>query len=477
MLGDERSIEASLDWQNAHPDALWMFNLHYFDDLNAAETPGRVLWQRAFIERWLRENPPGVGVGWAPYPTSVRVVNWIRWLLRGEEPVPGMLHSLAIQTRYLRDRLEHHLLGNHLFVNIKALLFAGTFFDGPEADRWRSEGHRLLARELEEQILDDGGHFERSPMYHALILEDVLDLLALERAFPGTGPLTATLRAAAARMQDWLTAMTHPDGEIALFNDATTGVAATPAALAGYAGTLDIPKAPTPTVVDLPASGYTRIERGGAVLLTDAGELGPDYLPAHGHADTLSFELSIQGRRVIVDSGVSEYGRSAERVRQRGTRAHNTVVVDDEDSSEVWSGFRVARRARVIERRVDVTAARVTIRAAHDGYHRLRGRVTHSRLWDIENGALAIHDEVRGHGRHRVEIVLHFAPDLRPVPLRDGLWSLGERIQVETDPGLVWTVRAGTVHPSMGARIPAWILEGRVDATLPVQARTAIMWM
>jgi len=454
-----------------------MYNLHYFDDLDAGGEPGRGLWQRAFLERWLRDNPPTQGIGWDSYPMSLRIVNWIRWLWRGEAPVGEMIESLAIQARHLRARLEHHLLGNHLFVNAKALLFAGTYFQGAEADAWRAEAERLLAREMGEQILEDGGHFERSPMYHALILADVLDLVALAKAAPGSTGLQHRLRAMASPMLRWLAAMSHPDGEIALFNDAVTGVAPAHAALAGYARTLGILADESSTaVVDLAASGYTRVERTGAVLITDTAPLGPDHQPGHGHADTLSFELSIAGQRVIVDSGVSEYGTSPERLRQRGTAAHNTVVIDHVDSSEVWSGFRVARRARIRDRRVDVAPERVTISASHDGYRRLLGRVEHARRWEIEDGSIAILDDIRGKGRHDVEIRFHFAPQVRPERQGESLWVLGPGLRIETAPELSWSANESTYHPAMGARIPAWVLTGMARADLPLRAINRIVW-
>ena len=67
--------------------------------------------------------------------------------------------------------------------------------------------------------------------------------------------------------------------------------------------------------------------------------MGPDYIPGHAHADTLSFELSIGAQRVFVNSGTSEYGLSPKRLNQRKTAAHNTVEVDGKDSSQVWSGL------------------------------------------------------------------------------------------------------------------------------------------
>ena len=82
------------------------------------------------IGKWIEENPPGMGNGWEPYPLSLRIINWIKWVLDRYGLPDEALYSLAVQTRYLFKKLEYHLLGNHLYVNAKALVFAGLFFDG-----------------------------------------------------------------------------------------------------------------------------------------------------------------------------------------------------------------------------------------------------------------------------------------------------------------------------------------------------------
>ncbi len=151
-------------------------------------------------------------------------------------------HSLAVQVRYLRKPLEYHLLGNHLFANAKALTFAGLFFSGAEAEEWLAKGLILLQREIAEQILPDGGHFERSPMYHSIILEDILDLINLATVYPNRIPVTQiqTWRQTAQNMLAWLSTMIHPDGGIALFNDAALGIASTPAEINAYAERLTL---------------------------------------------------------------------------------------------------------------------------------------------------------------------------------------------------------------------------------------------
>lgn len=456
-----RLIQAA-DWNRPDWDKLWLYNLHYFDDLNAVDAEARRHWQHLLIARWIAENPPGHGNGWEPYPLSLRIVNWIQWSLAGNILEPVWVHSLAVQARYLARRLERHLLGNHLFANAKALVYAGLFFAGPEAERWLHAGLDILDRQLPEQILPDGGHFERSPMYHAIILKDFLDLLNIDQVYSGQAGISriGRWRDATLQMLSWLRVMIHPDGCIAFFNDAAFDIASNLAELADYARRLDI-SVPSATsqgnagpsfAILLPDSGYARLQAGPAVLLADVGKIGPDYLPGHAHADTLSFELSLFGQRVIVNSGTSCYGISIERQRQRGTAMHNTVVVDGQDSSEVWGGFRVARRARPLDLRSGEAANGVWVECAHDGYQRLPGRVTHRRRWTLNPTSLRLTDRLDGRYR-KASAQLHLHPTIRA-----GLNSVRQGwLELPNSQYLHWSVEGGsarlapsTWHPCFG---------------------------
>jgi len=457
-----------LGWDGPQRKKLWRYNQHYFDDLNAQDAPYRMTWHLALVNDWVAHNPPGQGNGWEPYPLSLRVVNWVKWTLNGAALPPAAHKSLAVQVRWLTGRLENHLLGNHLFANAKALVMAGFYFKGPEADAWLALGLRVLARELPEQILPDGGHFERSTMYHALALEDILDLVNVSQCFVGRC-LPAQLQQVAEwpqRARDllaWLQAMCHPDGEISLFNDAAFNIAPSLAELEGYARRVLVGVATKVTVplVQLGESGYVRLARGQAVALLDVAPIGPDYLPGHAHADTLSFELSLGTQRVLVNSGTSCYGSSTERLRQRGTAAHNTVVVNGQDSSEVWDGFRVARRAYPlwlnIQQSADATATEV--RSAHNGYARLKGKPVHHRTWRLDSQSLTVTDRVEG-PHQSAEARFHFHPAVQvetgpgqaegSATLPDGtvmVWRL-DHGQARLEPS-TWHPRFGYVEPNV----------------------------
>jgi len=396
FLNKEGTAVSKDDWNDPNQEKLWLYNLHYFDDLNAENAYDRNEWHRDLINRWIDENPPGKGNGWEPYPLSLRVVNLIKWALAGNELDEKAIQKLAVQIRYLDRKIEYHLLGNHLFANAKALLFAGLFFEGGDAAIWYKKGMGVLAAELIEQVMADGGHFERSPMYHSIILEDLLDLINVHQAYQKKVP--ESWKESAKKMLHWLAVMSHPDGEISLFNDAAFGIAPNYGKLVAYAERLGLQtyEIRLQRLTRLDATGYLRLQTDDAVAFLDVAPIGPDYLPGHGHADTLNFELSLFGSRVIVDSGTSCYGTSPERLRQRGTTSHNTVTINNENSSEVWSGFRVARRAYPIDLKIEEQRDAVLVSCGHDGYKRLSGSPVHYRHWQLENNKIAITDSIAG---------------------------------------------------------------------------------
>lgn len=395
FLGVTRDLDR-WGWDSPELPLLWRYNQHYFDDLNAQGAPARLDWHRSLLRRWLAENPPGRGTAWAPYPLSLRLVNWCKWFLGGQAPEAAWLDSLAAQARWLMQRLEWHLLGNHLFINAKALVFAGLFFEGPEAERWLGCGLAILEQELPEQFLDDGGQFERSPMYHALAVEDLLDLVqVIEHLAPGQAPvrrLLPELRTRASKALWWMRCMAHGDRSLVRFNDTAEGIAPCAAELERVAQCLQIeaPQPPASGAVHLAATGYARLARGPALLFLDVARIGPDYLPGHAHADTLSFELSLCGQPILINRGTSEYGTGPRRMVERGTAAHNTVQCGAHDSSEVWSGFRVGRRARPR----DVEVRDDGVQAAHDGYLHLPGKPLHRRRWQLSSKGLQVDDTV-----------------------------------------------------------------------------------
>ena len=457
---------------------LWRYNQHYFDDLNAVNAVERGEWHLALLQRWVEENEAGVDVGWDPYPTSLRIVNWVKWQAAGNALPDCCVQSLAVQARWLMRRIEWHILGNHLFANAKALIFAGLFFLGEEADQWLRKGLKIVANQLSEQVLIDGGHFERSPMYHAIFLEDLLDLLNLTRSFPGVVPEVnvANWMKVAQVMLCWLHGMTHPDGEIVFFNDAAIGIASSPGDLTAYASRLGFQANPVGArVTHFTESGYVRIASRDSLAFLDVAPVGPDYLPGHAHADTLSFELALFGQRVFVNGGTSEYGASAVRHFERGTAAHNTVVVSDENSSEVWGAFRVARRAYPQKLCIEEQNDSVTVACSHDGYRRLPGKPMHRRTWQFSESALVVSDQIDGHF-DRAIARFHVHPTVTISSVDAGGWLLklsrGQKILVNVEAGVPQWSQSHHA-PEFGMRLEMQCLEVVLGEN---GARVCITW-
>ncbi len=364
--------------------------------------------QVEFCREWVSANPVGSEPGWHPYPTSLRIVNWCKAQFKAED----LLRSLYLQMAYLYRNLETHLLGNHLLENARALVFAGAFFgEQGEAPQWLERGLEIYREQTPEQILGDGGHFERSPMYHALMLQGYVDVLnLLPKGHSDRSWVSETVR----QMCDFLLSVTHPGNRIALFNDATRKGSCSTKELLMYGE----------RVLNLQPERRSRFDETGyyihasddAYLIIDGGPIGPDYLPAHAHADIFSYELSVDGILFVVDSGVYEYEAGDMREYARSTRAHNTVCVDGEDQAECWDSFRVARRYPPRNVSFEQQEERSVFEGTFDGYAQLIGDcIDHRRRVEADGREkkITVEDYVTGEGCHTVESRIHLHPKVR----------------------------------------------------------------
>lgn len=465
-------------WNDSDRDRLWLYNVHYFDALNARSSASLSELHHQYIDAWLADNSPGIGCGWEPYPISLRVVNWVKWLSRYPKlSNEDMLISLRQQVESLSKKLEYHLLGNHLFANAKALVFAGAYFEGPAAERWLHKGLLLLNREIKSQFLMDGGHFERSPMYHALILWDLCDLVHLTDC-SGLPILQSQRQAWTLQIKQalsWLQHMIHPDDGIAFFNDAALGIAPEIDQILNYSKLLaiscDHQDPPRFDMYSLPYSGYFTVylpNQGKAIL--DVANVGPDHQPGHAHADTLSFEMSLFGHRFIVNSGTSKYGNDQLRQLQRSTKLHNTVCVNNKNSSDIWSGFRVGRRAYAHLLSSSVGQDRIYIGGSHDGYKHLRSGVVHYRTWDFKNTALCITDQISG-PYVSAEARFYFHPDVTTIKQDEEtvicILASGELIRISIEGGRSMRVEPSMWYPYFGKELE--------NSCLVISFKTAIL--
>jgi hypothetical protein len=366
--------------------------------------------------------------------------------------------SLESQLSTLSRNLETHLLGDSYLSNLIALVMGGLAFEGSCSNAWlRFE--RTLRGQLGEQVLPDGAHVARSPMYHSLLLESVLDLVNVAGATTRRTPsgLAETLRETAARMLGAMVVWTHPDGEVALFGDCSFGVAHPPATLLAYGAALGVaPRGPMRPGI-LEDAGFVRISSGPFTAITSVAGPMPTYQPGHAHCDALAFELSVGRQRVVTDTGVMEYLPGPLRDISRSTRSHATVEVNGADQAELWAAHWIGGRPRVAlasaepGRRLEATCASWSTR---DTIHR--------RIVEAKPGALEVRDTVEGPPRP-VRFTLPLAPGLEPrldrnrarLRLRDGTW-----VRIDLPEGLHFTLERGLYFPEFGRAVERCVLVG-----------------
>ncbi len=453
LLNKEITLGTPVNWNPTGTTRLWRYNLHYFDyaidlalltdvenDKASADALGHLL------RDWIEHNPVGQGVGWHSYPTARRIVNWIQAvtlatpqkMFRDSKSRDQFNGSLYQQARFLEDHLEFDCLGNHLIANGKALLFAGLFFGGAAGGRWHEKGQHILWCELREQILDDGGHEERSPMYHSIVLQDYLEVVLAEQL--NKHKIPDWVRERLIQMADFLDGVLHPDGQLPLFGDSAFGIARCPgdvlaaserllgtpgrwsnAKPANYSALLACPEQTNSSQADLPripsnywpATGYAKLQgaQPGSQLIVDTKPLGPSHLPAHGHCSLFSYELSLEGQPIIVDSGVEEYEAGPWRDFWRSTRAHNALTVDGAEQSEVWASFRAGQRAALQQCAFVENNYGSIFVGRHGGFATQKSPTPHRRIIaGLNEGIWLVFDQVFGHGSHRIDSYVHFHP-------------------------------------------------------------------
>lgn len=473
LLEREVVFDGAIDWQHADEGPLWMFLLHQFHWARDPAIPAET--RAAALLDWVERYPDGYG--WLSDPTSFRAINWTKLLLTpGAFPEDAALRariagSVASQLETLSRHLETHLLANHYFTNLSALTLAGLAFEGPLADRWLS--HEAAFRgELAEQIGGDGAHYERAPMYHGALLEQVLDVWNVaEASGRAPEPLREALRDTAERMLGALRVYTHPDGEIALFADSAFGFAHPPAVLHGYAEALGLrARGPDPPGL-LADAGYVRLEAGGFTLLASVAGALPSYMPGHHHADALAFELSLGEDRVVTDTGVCEYVPGPKRAQSRATRSHATLELDGRDQSELWAAHRVGGRSEVtLVSAAPPHRAEATCRSwfARDSLHR--------RSFEAHVDGIEIVDRVEGTPRE-LRSTLPLAPGVG-VTLSGARARLrtpqGQRLEVELPDALAWSVERLPYMTHFGRSLERDALVGTGRSQEPLRMRIGL---
>ncbi|MDI1293536.1 MAG: alginate lyase family protein [Methylobacter sp.] len=415
FLNLSHSFDGAIDWNCPEHGKLWIYNLTYFDFL---QQEGLSREEGLLLIHDFMAHMASMKDALEPFPVSLRSINWIKFLTCHNIKEQSIDDSLYAQYSILLDNLECHLLGNHLLENGFSLLFGSYYF---QDERLYNKAKDILKSELEEQILDDGAHFELSPMYHQIMLFRVLDCInLLQNNLWKQDALLIFLAEKAAKMLGWLQTISYRDGTIPHFNDSTNGIAPTTGQLNDYAKSLNLSIKNS----KLSACGYRKIVREGYECVIDVGRIGPDYIPGHAHADTLNFELRIAGKPFVVDAGLSTYEIGKRRDFERGTAAHNTVVVNGQNSSDVWGGFRVAERAGILA----LEEGDDRIKATHNGYKKLG--ISHTRTFEFYENKILISDQLNKNVEAKA--YLHFHPNVSEETIKKHILLEGGEFEIKT---------------------------------------------
>ena len=368
LLHHEERVNWGESWHACLSTPLWRFNLHYHEyllPLAKAYIDGgdaRYLEKaKGIIDSWIASCPlHRGGAAWDPYVISMRAVNWLAFLgeaadslAEDEAFVTRANESLVEQYAHLSQHLERDLLANHYLENLKTLVILACYF---KDDETLAVALPLLKGQIDEQILPDGMHFELSPMYHKVVLEDLLRTSAfLEVRGYEAHSLVGSFRLQ--DMCDTLWSLECNTDRTPLFNDSGNNVAKSRDALLACARErFGI----TPQYrKDFPDAGYYLLEDECAghkiKVIFDAGKPSPGYASGHMHCDALSFELFVDGKSWIVNSGTYAY-QDENRLDLKRTAAHSAPQVEDTEQAELWASFRVARMSSQVSVRLEEKA-------------------------------------------------------------------------------------------------------------------------
>ena len=435
------------------PSELWSESLHSFHWLRHFDAGGSEPVQehlRQLIAHWVRSYGSWHELAWRPHVLARRLITWSSFgrliLLHADVLFRSrVLLSMARQARHLSKTARTAAPGMPRITAAIGLVQSGVCL--PDGDWRMNKGLHILANELGEQILQDGGHVSRNPEN---VLAIASDLLALMDAMTQRDLIIpVTIRRALDRMMPMIRFMLHGDGRLALFNGGTEGAE-------GWAQTLltyDTGRNKTP--LHAQNSGYHRIDCGQTQLIADTGIAPPARLSSTGHAGCLSFELSAAGERIIVNCGASLLKGPEWAQAMRATAAHSTLSVADTPSAHIVAGKWSAKLlgTRLIEGPTRVDAKRresedgIHIDASHDAYAAPFGLI-HERRWFVSHDGSDIRGEDKLTPRdattaaRRFVIRFHLHPTVKVTRMSDGraavltlpsgaTWRLGSDAQLE----------------------------------------------
>ena len=412
-------FDNKIDWNYSSNGKLWLYNLNYFDFL--------VIQNQNFnnVEEYIKsfyDSYDTVLDGKEAYPTTIRIMNFLKVINQYDSD--ELRFILKMDIKRLFQSIEFHLLGNHLLENSFALYLSSHLY--PSEKKLVDRSIKLLKEQLTEQILEDGGHYERSFMYHQIILGRLLESISISEANPydWNKDVLQFLREKAELMISWMLKMSNNGQIFQRFNDSVEHICPDTSALIELSKKLNLSQNKPSKLLD---SGYRILSLEDLLVTANIGSITPSYQPGHAHADSLSFTLHSRGKPIIVDPGTSTYENNSQRSLERSTRYHNTVSINGENNNEVWSAFRVGRRANVTLLKDSTNY----LEAEHDGYRFLKS--THRRSWEIKDSKILVSDHLSTPEENTCELNIHLHPEIEIKTISNKEYLLNNEIIILFD--------------------------------------------
>lgn len=418
-----------VSWNAAENSKLWQYHLHYFDYINTFDCmPGIEL-----IHHWIDNNPPGKESGWDSYPISLRVVNWIKFIVKYEfQPDIKIIHSLHTQMHYLSAFREKHLLANHYFKNIVALLYLGYYLDNDKI-------FNISIDEIKKQMIEqsvNGLHFEFSPTYHVLFTKDLIDSYNLLRSNKLEKDLQKNIDTRIIAALNWVEHFSQNGRYIPVGDVNYQGCPNNDDLINNY---LVVSETSYKVQKINQTDYFPKMEHMDFEIMLLNAPFNPSYNPAHSHCDKLSVLFWFLNIPVLVDTGNYDYENSEERKYSRSISAHNTIKVDDLEQADFWDVFRIGKRGKVNNTKQSNDGIQAAFQ--YQSYTHLRN------IQKSDNG-IVINDDVVCKGFHNYRLYFHINPTLESVIETNvlNIKELGIRIKL---PGEDITVIQTDYYPAM----------------------------
>ena len=379
------------------PSEVWSEELHGFSWLRHFSTAGgdaARTYAQTLVAGWIGEAGDWDDIAWRPHVLGRRLISWVSngaLIIDGSDLIyrSTLLRNMARQARHLARTASLAPAGEPRFTAALGLAFSGLCLS--EGQKRLDKGLVLVCREIERQILPDGGHVSRNP---AAMLSILFDLISLREAMIHRHiHVPKPILDAIDRMMPMLRFFRHGDGKLALFNGANEGMeGAIDAALSAD----DTKGRPFGFA---PHSGYQRMVAGPTYIVADTGPPPPGRYSHAAHAGCLSFEMSARTARIVVNCGSTRVLGPDWEAASRATAAQSTLVLADTSSARILRaplgrallGARLMEGPSRVESRRHENELGTWLEAAHNGYEKLFGLTHRRRLFLNADG-----EELRG---------------------------------------------------------------------------------